>query len=148
MLNEDKLKLMTSIAMFEKREGKAIFPANRYFKNDYISSRMLRSFFSYSFCYLLCLLIWVLYSMERILNTINLEEAAGLARTALLLYGAGLAVYLLITFLVYRKRYEYARRGMKVYVAKLKRLEKRYECQSRSKELTKEGVRHDDVSRT
>ena len=114
MLNEDKLKLMTSIAMFEKREGKAIFPANRYFKNDYISSRMLRSFFSYSFCYLLCLLIWVLYSMERILNTINLEEAAGLARTALLLYGAGLAVYLLITFLVYRKRYEYARRGMKV----------------------------------
>ena len=31
MLNEDKLKLMTSIAMFEKREGKAIFPANRYF---------------------------------------------------------------------------------------------------------------------
>ena len=136
MLNEDKLKLMTSIAMFEKREGKAIFPANRYFKNDYISSRMLRSFFSYSFCYLLCLLIWVLYSMERILNTINLEEAAGLA------------VYLLITFLVYRKRYEYARRGMKVYVAKLKRLEKRYEFQSRSKELTKEGVRHDDVSRT
>ena len=77
MLNEDKLKLMTSIAMFEKREGKAIFPANRYFKNDYISSRMLRSFFSYSFCYLLCLLVWVLYSMERILNTINLEEAAG-----------------------------------------------------------------------
>ena len=136
MLNEDKLKLMTSIAMFEKREGKAIFPANRYFKNDYISSRMLRSFFSYSFCYLLCLLIWVLYSMERILNTINLEEAAGLA------------VYLLITFLVYRMRYEYARRGMKVYVAKLKRLEKRYEFQSRSKELTKEGVRHDDVSRT
>lgn len=140
MLNEDKLKLMTGIAMFEKREGKAIFPANRYFKNDYISSRMLRSFFSYSFCYLLCLLVWVLYSMERILNTINLEEAAGLARTALLLYGAGLAVYLLITFLVYRKRYEYARRGMKVYVAKLKRLEKRYEFQSRSKELTKEGV--------
>ena len=65
-----------------------------------------------------------------------------------MLYGAGLAVYLLITFLVYRKRYEYARRGMKVYVAKLKRLEKRYEFQSRSKELTKEGVRHDDVSRT
>ena len=54
----------------------------------------------------------------------------------------------LITFLVYRKRYEYARRGMKVYVAKLKRLEKRYEFQGRSKELTKEGVRHDDVSRT
>ena len=52
-----------------------------------------------------------------------------------------------MTFLVYRKRYEYARRGMKVYVAKLKRLEKRYEFQSRTKELTKEGGRYDDISR-
>ena len=58
MLNEDKIRLMTSIAMFEKREGRAIFPASRYFKNDYISSRMLRSFFFYTFSYLLCMLVW------------------------------------------------------------------------------------------
>lgn len=37
MLNEDKIKLMTGIALFEKREGKHIFPANRYFRSDYIS---------------------------------------------------------------------------------------------------------------
>ncbi|MDO4267757.1 MAG: hypothetical protein Q4C73_04725 [Eubacteriales bacterium] len=148
MLNEDKLKLMTSIAMFEKREGKAVFPASCYFKSDYISSRMLRSFFYYSFCYLLCLLIWILYSMDWLLNASNLDEVIGMAVRAFLLYAGGLAAYLAVTFFVYRKRYEYARRGMKVYVAKLKRLEKRYEFQSRSKELTKEGIRHDDVSRT
>ena len=34
---------------------------------------------------------------------------------------------------------ECARRGMKIYVAKLKRLEKRYEYQSRTKEVVKEG---------
>ncbi len=147
MLNEDKIRLMTSIAMFEKREGRAIFPASRYFKNDYISSRMLRSFFFYTFSYLLCMLVWVLYHLERLLNAIDLDEVIGLAKTAGLLYLAGLAVYLFVTFLVYRKRYEYARRGMKVYVAKLKRLEKRYEFQSRTKELTKEGGRYDDISR-
>lgn len=148
MLNEDKIKLMTGIAMFEKREGKAIFPANRYFRSDYISSRMLRSFFSYTLCYILCVLVWVLYSIERLLNAVNLDELIVMAKTAALFYAAGLIVYLIITFLVYRKRYEYARRGMKVYVAKLKRLEKRYEFQSRSKELMKEGSRYDDVSRT
>ena len=37
---------------------------------------------------------------------------------------------------------------MKVYVAKLKRLEKRYEFQNRAKELSKEGSRHDRASRT
>lgn len=148
MLNEDKIKLMTGIAMFEKREGKAIFPANRYFQSDYISSRVLRSFFSYTLCYILCVLIWVLYNVDMLLNASNLDEVIGAAKTASLFYVIGLIVYLIITVYVYRKRYEYARRGMKVYVAKLKRLEKRYEFQSRTKELTKEGGRYDDVSRT
>lgn len=139
MLNEDKIKLMTGIAMFEKKEGKVIFPASRYFQSDYISSRILRAFFSYTLCYLLCLLVWVLYSMERLLNAMNLDEVILAAKLAGGFYGAGLVVYLAITFFVYRKRYEIARRGMKVYVTKLRRLEKRYEFQSRSKELTKEG---------
>lgn len=147
MLNEDKIKLMTGIAMFEKREGKNIFPANRYFQSDYISSRMFRSFFSYTLCFILCVLIWVLYNIERLLNAMNLDEVLVIVRQGGILYGIGLLVYLVITFRVCQKRYEYAKRGMKVYVAKLKRLEKRYEFQNRSKELTKEGGRHDGASR-
>lgn len=148
MLNEDKIKLMTQIAMFEKREGKNIFPANRYFASDYISSHMFRSFFSYTLCFVLCVLIWVLYNIERLLNTMNLDEVMVIGRQGGILYVTGLVIYLVITFRVYQKRYEYAKRGMKVYVAKLKRLEKRYEFQNRSKELTKEGGRHDGASRT
>lgn len=147
MLNEDKIKLMTGIAMFEKREGKRIFPVNYYFKGDYISRHMFRSFFSYTFCYVLGVLIWGLYHMEELLNMINLDEALVIVKDGGLLYGMGLLVYLGITFLVYQKRYEVAKRGMKVYMAKLKRLEKRYEFQSRAKELTKEGNRRDGASR-
>ena len=147
MLNEDKIKLMTSIAMFEKKEGRHIFPANRYFCNDYISCRMLRSFFAYTICFILCALMWVLYSMERLLNVMELDEVVGAAKAGAVLYAAGLILYLIITWLVSSKRYEYARRGMRVYAAKLRRLEKRYDFQSRTRELTKEGSRYDDVSR-
>ena len=31
MLNEEKVKYMTELAIFEKNEGKKIFPINRYF---------------------------------------------------------------------------------------------------------------------
>ncbi len=48
MLSEEKIKIMTNLAMFEKKEGNRIFPVNRYFKSDYISSKLLRSFFSYT----------------------------------------------------------------------------------------------------
>lgn len=148
MLNEDKIKLMTGIAMFEKRESKALVPAGRYFRNDYISSQMFRAFFAYSFCCILCALVWILYNIENLLNMINVEELTALGKKGLLLYVLGLVGYLLIAFFVSRRRYEYARRGMKVYTAKLKRLEKRYEFQSRSKELMKEGGRYDGASRT
>ena len=138
----------SGIALFEKREGKHIFPANRYFRSDYISGRILRSFFAYTVCFILCALMWVLYSMERLLNVMELDEVVGAAKAGAVLYAAGLVLYLIITWLVSSKRYEYARRGMRVYIAKLKRLEKRYDVQSRTRELTKEGSRYDDVSRT
>lgn len=147
MLNEDKLKLMTGIAMFEKREGKRIFSVHRYFRGDYISKNMFRSFFSYTFCYILGVLIWTLYNIEQLLNTMNLDEVIAIAKNGTYLYLAGLILYLFITCIVYWKRYEIAKRGMRVYVAKLKRLEKRYEFQSRTRELTKGGSRHDGATR-
>ena len=43
MISEDKVKLMTSIAILEKREGKHCFSINRYFRSDYISKHMILS---------------------------------------------------------------------------------------------------------
>ncbi|MCI8578677.1 MAG: hypothetical protein HFG64_14465 [Lachnospiraceae bacterium] len=147
MVNEDKIKLMTGIAMFEKREGKKIFPVNRYFRSDYISSHILCSFFCYSASFALGTVIWLLYNIEYILNQINLDDVFGIVKHGAVWYLSGLVLYLLVTWLVYWKRYEYARRGLKIYIAKLKRLEKRYEFQHKAKELTKEGGRHGGASR-
>ena len=137
-----------AIAMFEKHERTHIFPASRYFRSDYISGRMLRSFFAYTVCFILCAMMWVLSNMEQLLNVMELDAVIGTARTGAVLYVTGLILYLIITWFVSSKRYEYARRSMRVYIAKLKRLEKRYDVQSRTRELTKEGSRYDDVSRT
>lgn len=139
MLNEDKIKLMNEIAMLEKQGKKTIFPANRYFRGDYISSHLLRAIFAYTISYCLCVIVWLLYNADEMLNILNLDTMLVYGRKAVVFYFAGLVLYGFITFLVCRRRYEHARRGMKVYLAKLKRLEKRYEFQSRAKELTKEG---------
>jgi len=138
MLNEDKIKLMTSISMFEKKEEKYIYPVRRYFKSDYISRHMLKAFFGYTFCCLLVFLLIFLYHAEDIFSMLNLDLLLEHAWTYGIAYLVGLAVYLLITIVVYAKRYEYGVRGMKVYVAKLKRLEKRYEFQNRTRELSRE----------
>lgn len=133
MLNDEKIRLMTGIAMFEKREGKRIFPANRYFKRDYIGSHLLRSFFSYTLCFALCLVVWALYSMENLFSAMNLDDIGNMIWKTGSLYAAGLVLYLILTAYVYNKRYEYAKRGMRVYLAKLKRLEKKYDTQGRGR---------------
>ena len=148
MLNEERIILMTRMAAYEEGEGKRNVKIGNYFRSDYISKHLFHSFFSFTISYLLCAVIWVLYNMERILNAMALEEIIAAGQDTLFFYGVGLIVYLVITWLVYRRRYEYSKRGMKVYVAKLKRLEKRYEFQNRAKELSKEGGRHDRASRT
>ena len=45
MLNEEKVRYMTELAIFEKNQGKEIFSINRYFKSDYVGIQMFRSFF-------------------------------------------------------------------------------------------------------
>lgn len=143
MLNEDKIKLMTSISMFEKREGKRIFPINRYFKGDYISNHVIRSFLSYTLCWGLGGLVWVLYNIESLFDSAMIQNLGSLLLWIGGLYGAGLILYLAVTIHIYSKQYNYANRAMKVYVAKLKRLGKRYEFQNKAKEMGKEGVKHD-----
>lgn len=143
MLNEDKIKLMTSISMFEKKEGKYISPVKRYFKSDYISRYVLRSFLGYTFCSVLVFLLIFLYHAEDIFSMLNLDVLKEHAWGYGAAYAVGLFFYLLITIAVYARRYECGVKGMKVYVAKLKRLEKRYEFQNRTKELSREVRKHD-----
>ena len=146
MLNEEKIRLMTEIAMFEKKEGKHIFPYHKYFKSDYISSHLMAAFFGYTFCCCLAAVLWGLYHLEELLSSLQMEMLLDLGKHFALLYFAGLLLYLLLVFFVYRRRYAYARGGMRVYVAKLRRLEKRYMQQNREREITKEGIRHDRSS--
>ena len=140
MLNEEKIRLMTGIAMFEKKAEKESFPVNRYFKSDYVGIHMIRSFISYTITCILCFTLWLLYQFEDILNTMDIEVLISWGRTIGIYYAAGLVIYLLITHRVYSRRYDAALKNMKIYQAKLRRLERRYEVQAASKE-SEEGRR-------
>ena len=98
MLNEEKIRLMTNMAMFEKKNGKAMNSGKNYFKSDYISRNMIRGFFSYTISCAAILCIWLIYSMD-------------------------------------------ASKNIRLYTAKLKHLDKRYDYQNRSRTLAKEDRR-------
>ncbi len=128
MLNEEKIRLMTEIAMFEKKAQKDVFPINRYFKGDYISIHLIRSFAVYTLTCMICLALWILYRSEELLNTMEIRIFTAYAKNITVYYAAGLFFYLAVTWLVYFRRYTAASKNMKIYQAKLRRLEKKYEA--------------------
>lgn len=143
MLNEDKIKLMTNISMFENHQKKYISLVNRYFKSDYISRSLLRAFFGYTLCWVLGFLLVILYRAEEIFASMDFVTLQAQAVRYAKYFVAGLVCYLLIALIVSVRRYNRGLQDQKIYVAKLKRLEKRYEFQNRTKELGKEVRRHD-----
>ena len=143
MLNEDKIKLMANISMFEKHEGKHISLVNRYFKSDYISRNLLRAFFGYTLCWALGFLLVILYRAEGIFASMDFAALQEQAVRYGKYYVAGLVCYLLIALIVSVRRYNRGLQEQKIYIAKLRRLEKRYEFQNRTKELGREVRRHD-----
>ena len=146
MLNEDKIELMTGIAMFEKQEEKQIAAAGRMFKRDFVGRHMLHAFLSFTAAAALIGGVWAMCSIDRLLSTASLDEFMSLGGIACVWYAAGLIIYLLVTRSVYSRRYDEASRALRAYMAKLRRLRKRYEFQDRKKELTKGGRHHDGAS--
>lgn len=134
MLNEEKIRLMTGIAMYEKKANKEIFPVTRYFKSDYVGVHLIRSFLMYTVTCMIGLGMWVLYQIEDILNTMDLTVLLSSAKTIGVLYAVGLVIYLLFSYMIYSERYDTASKSMKIYQAKLRRLEKKYGAAAGQKE--------------
>jgi len=52
MLNEEKIKIMNKLAMYEQGEGKKYLPVSRYYRSDYIGLAMIKNFFLVTIGYL------------------------------------------------------------------------------------------------
>lgn len=141
MLNEEKIRLMTDLAVFEKKNGGRMVSITSYFKSDYISRNMIRGFMSYTLCSMMILAIWILFNMDVFLSTIGIDSLTGYAWKGGALYLVGLVLYMALICAVYARRYDVQARMNRIYIAKLKHLDKRYEYHSRSRQLAKEGRR-------
>ncbi len=122
MLNEEKIKLMTRITIFEKHEESKGLRISKYYKEDYIRYGGLRTIIAATVCYWLIVMLYCYFNMQEILSNINDMDyfkvisklMAGYLMFALILYVMG--------FFVYLARYQKARRGLIIYNRNLKAL--------------------------
>ncbi len=127
MLNEERVILMTRMAAYEQHEGKKNNAINSYFRSDYIGFGVLKSIISATIVYLIMVAAYVMYHYNDILQNIYNKDLLATARQYLFYYIVIVAVYSVISYIVYSLRYGRMRGSVKAYYACLRRLGKIYE---------------------
>ena len=81
MLNEERIRLMTKLAIYEEGEGKKTIPMSRFYRSDFIGRAIMKSFIIGTILYGILLGIWIIYQMENFLNG-DLDEMIDNLRAA------------------------------------------------------------------
>ena len=127
MLNEERVILMTRMAAYEQREGKENNAINSYFRSDYVGFQVMKSIISATVVYLILVAAYVMYHFSDVLQDVYNTDIAATARKYLVYYIALVAVYSVISYIIYSIRYRQMRKNMRAYYSCLKRLGRMYE---------------------
>jgi len=139
MLNEEKIQLMTKLAIYEQREGKKEIPMSKYFKSDYVSINMVKTVIAATINYFLIVLIWLLYDLEGFLNNLTNINLLDIGKIILVLYIGFILLYMVIAYVVYNYKFRQVRESLKLYNAGLKQINKIQEEEGKIKEQIEMG---------
>lgn len=132
MLSEERIRLMTKMASYEEGEGKEYMPIKQYYRKDYVSLGMIKTFIASTLAFGILLLCWILYEMENITEILNGGDLTGLGMSILFAYLVFVVIYQVIALFVYNRRYTKASASLKEYHSVMKKVERLQEKEERS----------------
>ena len=131
MLNEERIKLMTKMAAYEADEGKKNVAIGNSFRGDYIGLQVIKSIISATIAFVIVFGLFVFYDFEVFMSDIYKMDLLGFGRTVITAYLIFVAVYALISYMIYTYRYAKARKSLKMYYNNLKKLAYLYDKEGR-----------------
>lgn len=130
MLNTNKVRLMTKLALYENKEGKEDIRLSKYYKTDYIRYQVIKSLVCATIGYILILGLAFIYKFEHLIR-----HAISLDYKTIGLYVLGFYIIIVVvygfgSFLCYSIQYDKSRKKLGRYFKLLKRLNKVYKDES------------------
>lgn len=131
MLNNRKVRLMTQLAIYEKKEGKEDIRLSKYYKSDYARFGVLRTALAVTFSYIFILAIIAFYNLEFIIENVMKFDYIVLGKRILAIYLAIMAVYLICAMVGYSFKYKASRKKLGKYYRMLRKLKDIYNEEDR-----------------
>jgi len=127
MVNMRKVRLMTKLAIYEKKEGKEDIKLGKYFRRDYVRLKLLNNIVAVTIGYILVLAMIIAYRMEYLIKeAVNLDYI-GMGKTILGIYIIVITVYVMAAIVGYGLYYDYSRKKLGKYFRMLRRLRSLYQ---------------------
>lgn len=136
MINEERVREMSKLAMMDQAETRKDRQMREYYGSDYVAKEMIISLFTGTIAFALIITLGLLGAGEDAVDTISSVISSNFLETGkqfVFLYLAFMALYLLITVMVYRARYHAGRLEQRKYSKHLKRLTKLYSREEKIK---------------
>lgn len=126
MVNEDRIKLMTRMAAYEKEEHKKNKAIVSFFRSDYISMQMLKSLICTTIAFVILFGLYVLYDFEVFMKEIYKMDLFEFAKYVIIIYVIFIGIVSVITYVISLYQYNMAQQSTKIYNANLKKLSRIY----------------------
>lgn len=144
MVNEKKVRLMTQLALDEKRFYKDELDESGYFRSDYIRSNTLKMLLGYSISYLLIMGLVAMYYVDYLFTNVVQMDMQSMVWLAGCIYVGLLLIITLFCVLFYMTKYTNNRKRLRKYMMEIDKLQKFYRDSKDNKE-TKEIKEGDAV---
>lgn len=132
MLNENKVKMMTKMAIYEKNNGKKMIRTAKYFKSDYITFGVLTTLITTTIAFIILVGLYVLCDAEGLVKAVSNLGYTDFAGVIAFCYVVLLIVMTCIAILVYRAQFLNTREELKIYFSRLVKLERFYNSQKKT----------------
>lgn len=133
MINEERVRELYQMAVYDAREDKKCHQMGEYFLWDYVGKELVKSFFSGTIAFLLLVALWGIGDMSAAIAFVNSTDLMNLIIRFVVLYVGFIAIYLLVTVFVYSIRYAQRRKKLRDYVGHMKKVYKMYSREDKLK---------------
>lgn len=139
MVNEEKVKLMTKLAIYENTKGKKQLNISKYYKRDYVRFQMFKTAVSSTIAFMILLFAYCMLNAEQLLLKLNDLDFLSVAAKVGVLYVVFLVIYMLAAWVVYANKYEKIKPDVVMYNRNLKRLKEMYDREEKEMKEKRAG---------
>ena len=133
MINEDRVKELYRMAVYDACEDEKCQQTGKYYISDYVGKEVIKSFFSGTIAFILLVVLWGIGDVSALIDFINNADVIDLLIHIVMLYAGFMAIYLFVTAVVYRVRYDKRRRKLHQYAKHAKKVQEMYRREDKLK---------------